>query len=85
MFLGISVLLFIVIFGFLFQVGTVVLASIYTLVDQTFESMGITGSWAVMFVEVQSLSQLLIPLIMSLGIVILVLKVLMASGALGRD
>jgi len=84
-FLGISVLLFIVVYGFLFQIGAAILGAVYVTVDNAFTQMGITGSWAVTFGEVQSLSQYLIPLMMSLGLVILVLKVLMASGALGRD
>lgn len=84
-FLGLSVVLFIIVYGFMFQIAAVVLGTVMTTLDNVAASMEINTDWETIGNEADELTRQLISLIMSLGIVILIIKVLMASGALGRD
>lgn len=84
-FLGIGVILFIIVFGILFNVATTVLGSFFTILGNTFTQMGINNEWTTVYNDIDALNQYLIPTMMSLGIVLLIIKVLMAAGVLGRD
>ncbi len=84
-FLGIGIVLFVVVYGILFNVAATILGTVYTVLGSVFTSMNINAEWTTTFNEVDNLSQYLIPMIMSLGIVVFIIKVLMAAGVIGRD
>ena len=84
-FLGISIIIFIIIYGILFQVAAAVLGTVYSIIGDTVISQNVNEGWQNTYNDVDFLSQQLLTLIMSLGIVLFILKVLMASGVLGRD
>jgi len=81
-FLGFSVIVFIVSYGLLFYLAPVILGT----VQSTLNQIPIRDpAWAATNAETQATLQYLVPLIPSLGIFILVLKVLMVASVRGRD
>lgn len=84
-FLGIGVIMFFVVFGFLFQLTPAILGAVFTVIGNLMVSMEINPEWVATYDEVDALSQYLVPLIMSLGIVIAVIKVIMVAGGRGND
>lgn len=85
LFLGISVVMFIIVFGFLFQIAPAILGAVYTVVGDVMINMDINSDWASVYTEVDELSQFLVPLIMALGITLLVVKVIMIAAARGSE
>jgi len=84
-FLGIGVILFIITYGILFQMAAAILGAFFTVIGDTFNSLGINSEWTTTYGEIDDLSQYLLPLIMSLGIVITIIKVIMVAGGRGAD
>jgi len=81
-FLGISLITFIITYG----IGFLILSSVLGISFSTFSSIPITDpKWAAQYSRTQVELQFLIPLAASLGIVLLVLKLLMTAGVRGRD
>jgi len=81
-FLGFSIIVFIVSYGLLFYLAPVILGSFQSAVNK----ITITDpAWAATNAQTQATLQYLVPLIPSLGIFVLVLKVLMVASARGRD
>lgn len=62
-----------------------ILGAFFTVVGDTFDAMGINSEWTETYGEIDSLSQYLLPLIMSLGIVVAIIKVIMVAGGRGAD
>ena len=81
-FLGFSVITFIIAYGISFLVAAAVLGSFFSALN----TVPITDpSWLAMYLKTQSTIKFLIPLIPSLGILILVIKVLMTASVRGSD
>ena len=81
-FLGFSVITFIIAYGISFLVAAAVLGSFFS----TMNTVPISDpTWLAMYVKTSSVIQFLIPLIPSIGILILVIKVLMTASVRGSD
>lgn len=81
-YLGFSIIVFIVSYGLLFYLAPVILG---TFADAINQIPIIDAGWAATNTQTQSVLQWLVPLIPSLGIFVLVLKVLMTASVRGRD
>ena len=81
-FLGLSVIVFIISYGITFLVAATVLGSFFTELDKV--PIG-SPSWAAMYTHVGTTIKFLVPLIPSIGIMILVIKVLMTASVRGTD
>lgn len=84
-FLGLSLLAFIISFGLVWILVPMVLGSFFTAISQTNLVTGLTTSWQTTYNTTQTQVQWLIPLSVQLGIFILVLKVLMVASNRGQD
>ena len=81
-YLGFSIIMFVVSFGILFTIMPMILGQFYT----SMNSMPIQDpSWQAMSDETQTTIQYIVPLTASLGIFVFVLKVLMVASVRGRD
>lgn len=84
-FLGLSLLAFIISFGLVWIIVPMVLGSFFTAISNTNLVTGLTTSWQLTYNQTQTQVQWLIPLSVQLGIFILVLKVLMVASNRGAD
>jgi hypothetical protein len=84
-YLGLSLILFVIVFGLSFLLMPMILGSVFTLMDSMTETMTISAEWSAIYGQNEDAAQLLVPLIPSMGIVIIVIKVLMTASARGRD
>lgn len=82
-FLGFSVIMFIIAYGIMFTIAPMILGAVWTAMDGQTDSMA--PEWLVMYNDTKSSIQYLVPLIPTIGIFILVIKVLMVASARGRD
>jgi len=81
-FLGFSVIMFIVSYGVMFTIAPMVLGAVWTVTD----GMDIMNeSWQQTYNDTKATTQYLVPLIPTIGIFILVIKVFMVASARGRD
>ena len=81
-FLGFSVIMFIVAYGVMFTIAPMVLGAVWTVMD----GMEIMNeSWQQVYDDTKATTQYLVPLIPTIGIFILVIKVFMVASARGRD
>ena len=81
-YLGFSVIVFIVSFGIMFYIASAVLGSFFSALNQ----VQITDvKWSAMNTRTQSELQFLVPLMIALGLFILVLKVFMAASTKSAD
>lgn len=81
-YLGLSVIAFIITYGIAFLVLAAVLGVSFSAMAQVPIS---DPKWAAMFTRTNSELQFLVPLAPALGIFMLVIKVLMSSSVRGRD
>lgn len=84
-FLGLSLLAFIISFGLVWIIVPMVLGSFFTAISNTNLVTGLSTSWQLTYNQTQTQVQWLIPLSVQLGIFILVLKVLMVASNKGGD
>lgn len=84
-FLGLSLLAFIISFGLVWIIVPMVLGSFFTAISNTNLITGLSTSWQLTYNTTQTQVQWLIPLSVQLGIFILVLKVLMVASNKGGD
>ena len=81
-FLGFSVIMFIVAYGVMFTIAPMVLGAVWSVMD----GMEIMNeSWQQGYDDTKATTQYLVPLIPTIGIFILVIKVFMVASARGRD
>ena len=81
-FLGLSVITFIIAYGISFLVAAAVLGAVYS----SLNTVPITDpSWLAMYTKTSTTIKFLVPLIPSIGILILVIKVLMTASVRGSD
>lgn len=82
LFLGFSVIAFIVSYGIMFTLMPMILGTFYTAADNVpIEST----EWAQTYEDTEEVTRWLTPLIPTVGIFILVIKVLMVASVRGRD
>ena len=82
-FLGFSVILFIISYGIMFTIAPMVLGAVWTVMEDNVS--GMDSDWVAVYNDTKSTTQYLVPLIPTIGIFILVIKVLMNASARGRD
>ncbi len=82
LFLGFSVIMFIISYGIMFTIAPMILGSVWSVMD-TIEISDPT--WQTTYNETRETTQYLVPLIPTIGIFILVIKVFMVASARGRD
>jgi len=82
--LGFSIIMFLISYGLMFTLVPMVLGQIWTAMDET--NMPIPNQdWQDTYNDTQGTLQYIIPLVPSIGIVLIVIKVLMVSTIRGRD
>ena len=82
LFLGFSIIAFVISFGFMFVIAPIIMGSVFSIVDD----MPIADpEWAAVYEQNEDNAQLLINLIPTFGIFILVVKVLMVASVRGRE
>jgi len=84
-FLGFSVILFIISYGIMFTIAPMILGSVFTVMEVNLTNGNMTQEWIDMYNQTKETTQYLVPLIPTIGIFILVIKVLMVASARGRD
>ena len=82
-YLGLSLILFVIVYGLAFTLMPMIFGSFFTLMDQN--NFIINDEWQVIYEKNEDTVQLLVPLMPSMGIVIIIIKVLMVASARGRD
>ena len=82
-FLGFSVIIFIISYGLLFTLTPMILGVVYTLADTIVPTLD--ADWQATYEETEDVTQWLVPLVPTIGIFILVIKVIMVASARGRD
>jgi len=80
-FLGFSVIIFLISYGVMFMIVPIVLGPFFSALDTS----TLTPEWAQTYDETSATIQFIIPLIPTLGLFILVIKVLMVASVRGRD
>ena len=75
--------MFIIAYGIMFTIAPMILGAVWTAMDGQTDSM--TPEWLAMYNDTKSSIQYLVPLIPTIGIFILIIKVLMVASARGRD
>lgn len=81
-FLGFSIILFIVSYGTMFLVAPVIFGALYDVLDNITIN---DPDWVAIYGQNKDLTKFLVPLIPTVGIVIFLIKVLMVAGVKGRD
>ena len=84
-FLGFSVILFVISYGVMFTIAPMILGSVFTVMEANLTNGNMTQEWIDMYNQTKETTQYLVPLIPAIGIFILVIKVLMVASARGRD
>lgn len=82
LFLGFSVIAFILSYGIMFLVVPMVLGAFFTVADNIDI---LDASWAATYDQTEATVQYLVPLIPTIGIFILVIKVLMVASVRGQN
>jgi len=80
-YLGFSIITFIVSYGLLFLIVPATLSSFFS----AFSPEGLEPEWLATYNETENAVRYLIPLVPTLGIFVIVLKVLMVASARGGD
>ena len=81
-FLGFSVIMFIISYGIMFTLMPMILGAFFTVADNM---DNINPEWVAVYDETEGVVQWLVPLIPTIGIFILVIKVFMVASVRGRD
>ena len=81
-FLGISIVMFFILFGFLSMLTPLILGSFFSLMDGYAIS---DESWQNIYLENKELAELLVPVTFSMGLVVAIIKILMVAASRGRE
>ena len=76
--------MFIISYGIMFTIAPMIIGSVYNVVETSFGNT-MSTEWIEVYNQTKDTTQYLIPLIPSIGIFILIIKVLMVASARGRD
>lgn len=82
-FLGLSLILFVITYGIAFTLMPMIFGSFFTLMDEN--NFTINSDWQAIYEKNEDTVQYLVPLMPTMGIIIIVIKVLMTASARGRD
>lgn len=83
-FLGFSMLMFFIIFGIMFTLVPMILGQVWTTMGE--DNMPIPDpEWQATYNNTESRLQFIIPLIPTMGLMVLVIKILMIATVRGRD
>ena len=83
-FLGFSMLMFFIIFGVMFTLVPMILGQVWTTMGE--DNMPIADpAWQETYNNTESRLQYIIPLIPTMGLMVVVIKILMISSVRGRD
>lgn len=83
-FLGFSIIMFLISYGLMFTLVPMILGQIWTAMDEN--NMPIPDpTWQATYNSTQAQLQYIIPLVPAMGLVVFVIKVLMATSVLGRN
>lgn len=83
-FLGFSIIMFLISYGIMFTLVPMVLGMVWTTMNE--ENMPIPDpTWQATYNSTQTQLQYIVPLVPTVGLMILVIKVLMISSVRGRD
>lgn len=83
-FLGLSIIMFLISYGLMFTLVPMILGQVWTAMDE--DNMPIPNAeWQATYNSTQLQLQYIIPLVPAMGLLILVIKVLMATTAFGRN
>ena len=81
-FLGFSVIMFLISYGIMFTVTPMILGQFYSVLgNMTIES----ASWQATYDQTEAITQYIVPLIPTVGLFIFIIKVLMVAAVRGRD
>ena len=69
----------------MFTIAPMILGSVFTVMEVNLTNGNMTQEWIDMYNQTKETTQYLVPLIPTIGIFILVIKVLMVASARGRD
>tara|TARA_B110000285_G_C14486320_1_gene321982 strand:- start:74 stop:283 length:210 start_codon:yes stop_codon:yes gene_type:complete len=69
----------------MFTIAPMILGSVFTVMEMNLTNGNMTQEWIDMYNQTKETTQYLVPLIPTIGIFILVIKVLMVASARGRD
>ena len=82
-YLGLSLVLFVITYGIAFTIMPMIFGSFFSLMDTG--GMIVNAEWSAIYEKNEATVKYLVPLMPTLGIVIIVIKVLMTAAARGRD
>ena len=82
-YLGLSLILFVITYGIAFTLMPIVFGAFFTQINNMPQTSN--ADWAAIGVTNENTVKYLVPLMPTLGIVIIVIKVLMTASARGRD
>lgn len=82
-FLGLSLILFVITYGIAFTLMPMIFGSFFTLMDNN--NFTINTEWTAIYEKNEETVKYLVPLMPTMGIIIIVIKVLMVASARGRD
>ena len=82
-YLGLSLILFVITYGVAFTLMPMIFGSFFTLMDSN--NFTINAGWQEIYETNEDTVQYLVPLMPTMGIIIIVIKVLMVASARGRD
>ena len=69
----------------MFTIAPMILGSVFTVMENNLTNGSMTQEWIDVYNNTKETTQYLVPLIPTIGIFILVIKVLMVASARGRD
>ena len=84
-YLGLSLILFVITYGIAFTLMPIVFGAFFTQMDNMVLTNSTNAEWAAIGDTNEATVRYLVPLMPTLGIVIIVIKVLMTASARGRD
>ena len=83
-FLGFSIIMFLISYGLMFTLVPMILGQVWTIMDET--NMPIPNAeWQATYNTTQEQLQYIIPIVPAMGLLVFVIKVLMATSVLGRN
>lgn len=83
-FLGFSIIMFLISYGLMFTLVPMILGQVWTIMDET--NMPIPDpTWQATYNTTQEQLQYIIPIVPAMGLLVFVIKVLMATSVLGRN
>ena len=84
-FLAFSVIMFIIVYGIMFLIVPSILGHFFTTLATYNQTAPLSSDWQAIYNQNLSTTQFLVPLIPTIGLFILIIKVLMTASVKGQD